>query len=211
MTQVNVTLPASIAATIGHRIGESGNKTTVALTKSLILDSLPDQDSLNGLVLNLIQEGLKSALRTLKPEGKEWSEQDAIGWVNKLSQESIRDSVMATSRPGRKASDYPASDRKADASIIKAWADKKYETKLSPKFASFVSESGALAFGSVNLAKQIEFLYKTMELIDHDLQKSNDAEKEETLEAVLVAHQNFAQWLQKAKSTLDAGAVSDWE
>ena len=199
MSQITITLPATISAKIGHRIAVAGQKEkeTHELNWSLNLESNDHQDR-NALILNLVQAGLTNLLRTMKPNDLPDTAEAADAWITSVKQADIYSAALETARAGRKASEYPIEARREDCQRIAGLAV-SYGIKLAKDFRKLINANTCTLVGVSNLKRQVAEIEKGIPLI------GGEPEQKQPL---IDAHKRFAQWLTDQAALIEAQQAS---
>lgn len=195
MTQITINLPSTIAAKVGHRIAVAGQKEkqTHEIGFTLDLESNDHHDR-NGLILNLVQAGLTSLLRTVKPNDLKDDAESANKWIASVKQGDIYSAAMETARAGRKASEYPIEARRDDCQRIAGLAT-AFGTKLAKDFRKLINPNACAILGVSTLRKQTGFILDACEKIQGN---------PEDIEPIKDAHIRFAEWLESQAKLIEA-------
>ena len=194
MNTITITLPGFIGAKIGHRISVAGQKEkqTHEIGFTLDLES-NDHSDRNGLILNLVQAGLTSLLRTLKPNDLKDDAESADKWISSLKQGDIYSAAMETARAGRKASEYPIDARREDCQRIAGLAT-AFGTKLAKDFRKLINPNACAVLGVNTLRKQTGFILDACEKIQGE---------PADIEPIKAAHIRFAEWLESQAKLIE--------
>lgn len=195
MNTITITLPATIGAKLGHRVAVEGQKEkqTHEIGFTLDLES-NDHSNRNGLILNLVQAGLTSLLRTMKPNDLKDTAESADKWIASLKQGDIYNAAMETQRAGRKASEYPIDARREDCQRIAGLAV-AFGTKLAKDFRKLINPNACAVLGVNTLRKQTGFILDACEKIQGE---------PADVESVKQAHIRFAEWLESQATIIEA-------